>query len=419
MATPRFSIVIPTRQRHETLEFAIRTVLAQRFTNYEVIVSDNCSSPETQEVVSRIRDPRIRYFRTEMPVSMVDSWEFALGHVRGEYILVMGDDDGLMPYALFDIDKIIAMTQYEIIRWERIYYTWPSISLKCYANQLTIPLVSYSRRVSGRQVMLPIAHGKKIYTTLPMLYNSAINRTLIETLRNKTGRVFRSISPDIYSGFAFAYLSTNYLSIGKPMSINGGSAKSLGYSFGKGNERDSIVRDALELYKRSNLHFHYAFPWIMSLISASAEAFQQSKEALFPHDNSLKLDRKYVFKKMLKELQANNPDEIETSIDLIKRSLQNDKNIQRWINKWLSKNHVPIKPDINSKPKYQTGFNYHSITLDASEFGANDVLGASILADKIIGNMTFTLDVGRKDIGSRLNKLFQQLKRMRAILVYE
>src|SRR5262245_17171828 len=110
MSGPRFSIVVPTRQRHETLRHCLRTCLAQGFDDYEVVVCDNCSSPQTRQVVEEQATPRLRYLRMTEPLAMSANWERALSEVRGEYVLVLGDDDGLMPYALAELDGLLRQT---------------------------------------------------------------------------------------------------------------------------------------------------------------------------------------------------------------------------------------------------------------------------------------------------------------------
>ena len=45
---PFISIVIPSRDRHETLPFTLQTILQQNFDDYEIIVSDNNSSQQTK-----------------------------------------------------------------------------------------------------------------------------------------------------------------------------------------------------------------------------------------------------------------------------------------------------------------------------------------------------------------------------------
>src|SRR5262245_51577835 len=109
MTMPRFSIVIPTRNRENTLRHTLRTCLAQDFADFEIVVSDNDSPPAVREVVASFADSRIKYFRTPRLLAMSDSWEFALEHAAGEFVTVIGSDDGLLLHALTEIDRILRM----------------------------------------------------------------------------------------------------------------------------------------------------------------------------------------------------------------------------------------------------------------------------------------------------------------------
>ena len=137
---PFFIIVIPTRQRHETIPFAIKTVLQQSFSDYEIVIADNCSSHETYDIVCELDNQKIKYFRSDSPLSMSDNWENAVSRATGQYVIVFGDDDGLVDGSLLYLHKIIKETGIELIRWERVYYSWPNIEPNEFANYLAIPL---------------------------------------------------------------------------------------------------------------------------------------------------------------------------------------------------------------------------------------------------------------------------------------
>src|SRR5262245_20675383 len=107
MDAVRFSVVIPTRERAETLRHALRTCLNRKFDDYEVIVSDNDSAPPMRAVVDEVAGPKVRYVRTPDALAMSSNWDFALSHARGEFVVLIGDDDGLLPHALAELDKII------------------------------------------------------------------------------------------------------------------------------------------------------------------------------------------------------------------------------------------------------------------------------------------------------------------------
>src|ERR1700730_16260932 len=97
---PMISLIIPTRERAQTLVFTLASALNQDSQAFEVIVSDNVSKDETCAVVERCMDSRSRYIRTERRLSMCDNYEFALQQARGKYVIFIGDDDAVMPHAL-------------------------------------------------------------------------------------------------------------------------------------------------------------------------------------------------------------------------------------------------------------------------------------------------------------------------------
>ena len=94
---PMFSIVMPTRNRAALLRFALQSALDQTFTDYEIVVSNNFSSDDTEKVIREVGGERVRYVRTDRVLPMHDSWDFALTQARGEWILFLCDDDALYP----------------------------------------------------------------------------------------------------------------------------------------------------------------------------------------------------------------------------------------------------------------------------------------------------------------------------------
>ncbi|HLH78917.1 MAG TPA: glycosyltransferase family A protein [Chthonomonas sp.] len=57
------SVIIPTYNRNHYLKMAIQSALAQTYPHIEVIVSDNCSTQNVEEVVAAFNDPRVRFRR--------------------------------------------------------------------------------------------------------------------------------------------------------------------------------------------------------------------------------------------------------------------------------------------------------------------------------------------------------------------
>ena len=104
----KFSILLPTRNRLEYLRQAVETVRRQSFADWEVVVSDNDSEDDVAGFVGSLSDERVRYVRTERFVPVTDNWNNALAHASGEYVLMLGDDDGLVQGALAELDRTIA-----------------------------------------------------------------------------------------------------------------------------------------------------------------------------------------------------------------------------------------------------------------------------------------------------------------------
>src|SRR5262245_50524366 len=190
MSVPRFSVVVPTRERADTLRSCLRTCLEQDFDDYEVVVCDNASSPATRAAVGACASPRVRYVRAPEVLAMSASWELAVSHAAGEYVTVLGDDDGLLPHALRELDRLVARTGARAVRWDAALYLWPTVCLPGEANFLSLPLGRAVRTVDGPETIRAVASFQVPYHHLPMLYNAVVHRDVLAGLRARAGRVF-------------------------------------------------------------------------------------------------------------------------------------------------------------------------------------------------------------------------------------
>jgi glycosyltransferase involved in cell wall biosynthesis len=95
----KFSVLLPTRNGGLYLESCIRSILEQNYSDLELIISDNANTDQTAEIISRFSgDPRVKALRLDAPVSVTENWNNALRAASGDYVLVMGDDDYLLPH---------------------------------------------------------------------------------------------------------------------------------------------------------------------------------------------------------------------------------------------------------------------------------------------------------------------------------
>ena len=74
--------------------------LSQTYQNYEIVVSDNASSDETQAVLAEFDDHRLRVIRQDRNLGLAGNWNACLTEARGEYIALVPDDDRIAPWFL-------------------------------------------------------------------------------------------------------------------------------------------------------------------------------------------------------------------------------------------------------------------------------------------------------------------------------
>lgn len=259
--TKKFSIVIPARNSAYTLEHTIRTCLEQRFCGeYEVIVSDNSTGDNTEvyELCARVNDPRIVYIKTPRDLHLPKSFEYAYLHTKGEYVLALGSDDGLLPWTLEILDAVTSTYPNEkIIQWERGFYAWPGFN-GGQQHQFVIPSsyekgqlhLYYRERESYLNAILDNPQNMYI---LPMLYiNSCFKREYMYDLLQKTGRLWDGICQDIYMGVVTALINPRILNMRYPLTIAGMSSGSIGANANKGITKEKELKNVVARSQMDN-----------------------------------------------------------------------------------------------------------------------------------------------------------------------
>jgi glycosyltransferase involved in cell wall biosynthesis len=89
------SVGLPVRNGGETLRSALDSVLCQEHKNLEIIISDNCSTDNTQLIALEYqrRDSRIIYHRQSKFISVLENFRFVLDEARGKYFVWAAHDD--------------------------------------------------------------------------------------------------------------------------------------------------------------------------------------------------------------------------------------------------------------------------------------------------------------------------------------
>ena len=94
------SIIMPTYNCGRFFAESIRSVLAQTYTNWELIIVDDCSTDNTEDVVESFDDPRIHYLQNEQNEGAALTRNRALREAKGRYIAFLDSDDLWLPTKL-------------------------------------------------------------------------------------------------------------------------------------------------------------------------------------------------------------------------------------------------------------------------------------------------------------------------------
>jgi glycosyltransferase involved in cell wall biosynthesis len=97
---PFFTVVIPTYNRSAFLKEAIQSVLDQTFQDFEVIVVDDHSTDNTQEVVESFHDDRITYILNDRARGGAGTRNAGIFRARGQWVAFLDDDDVWLPQKL-------------------------------------------------------------------------------------------------------------------------------------------------------------------------------------------------------------------------------------------------------------------------------------------------------------------------------
>ena len=95
--TPLVSVGLPTYNRASSLRRAVDSVLAQDYSNLELIISDNASSDQTASFCEEYAtgDVRVRYVRQDVNRGAHNNFATVLDRAVGKYFMWLGDDDWL------------------------------------------------------------------------------------------------------------------------------------------------------------------------------------------------------------------------------------------------------------------------------------------------------------------------------------
>jgi glycosyltransferase involved in cell wall biosynthesis len=125
---PFFTVIIPTYRRPRMLEQAVESVLAQSFSDFELIVVDDDRDGSAREVMARFADPRLSYLVNDRGRGGAGTRNAGIFRARGRWVAFLDDDDVWLPeklaaqyrkIAVGDETLVLVYTRYAVYDFDR------------------------------------------------------------------------------------------------------------------------------------------------------------------------------------------------------------------------------------------------------------------------------------------------------------
>lgn len=118
-----FSIIIPNYNRGKVIKRAINSVLNQTFSDFELIIVDDCSTDNSLDVISSVEDKRLKFYKLEKNSGAATARNFGIKKSSGEFISFLDSDDFFEPEFLEISGKIISNSKPNVgFMWTGVRY---------------------------------------------------------------------------------------------------------------------------------------------------------------------------------------------------------------------------------------------------------------------------------------------------------
>lgn len=102
LINPLVSIVLPVYNGDVYLQSAIESILNQTFIDFELVIINDASTDNTDQIINNFKDKRIRYFINETNLKIIETLNKGINLSRGKYIARMDADDISFPNRIED-----------------------------------------------------------------------------------------------------------------------------------------------------------------------------------------------------------------------------------------------------------------------------------------------------------------------------
>ncbi len=282
--SPLLSIIVPTRNRGCYAAPAIKALLSIPSEDFELVVQDNSDTAELQKQLAwATDDARLRYVYNPVRCSQVDNFDDALGSARGEYVTMLGDDDGINPELLAAVRWARDQQLDALLASRPAQYWWPDIRFRYGGNLAagTLDLAEFTGKITRVDVehalRACLAAAGASLGNLPRTYYGVVKKSCLDQLQEETGR-YCFVSPDMSSAVGLAKYVQRMARIDYPLFLPGSSANS-GAGMGARKQHVGRLEDQPHLAARCIDNWSDVIPKFFSASTIWAEACVQTLRA--------------------------------------------------------------------------------------------------------------------------------------------
>lgn len=167
---PIFSIILPTYNRAHCIERAVKSVINQTISDWELIVVDNNSTDNTEEIVSSMRDSRILFLKVENNGVVAKSRNKGVILSSGDFVAFLDSDDWWVP------EKLETALRHLVAGRDLVYHDLFHVTSEASTRS------DEMRRIAGRDLSSPVfanllSNGNAIWNS-----SVVVRRTLLEKI---------------------------------------------------------------------------------------------------------------------------------------------------------------------------------------------------------------------------------------------
>lgn len=284
---PLISVVIPTKNRIQYIKSAITSILAINDQRIELVIQDNSDTDELKSWINdNIIDSRLKYNYYDTPLSFVGNFSEGVEASSGEYICIIGDDDGINPEI---IDAVSWLKQ------EKIDCLSTRISANFVWSDAEVPTTLFTNVTGGvlsisklsskiveanvENELIDFIEGGLINYldfNLPKIYHGIVKKECLNEIKKRTGTYFGGLSPDIFASISLACIAKRVFITDYPLTISGVCGVSASIVEGLLKKNSKKLEDAPHFKHRGHYNWSELIPrvycvetiWADSAISA-------------------------------------------------------------------------------------------------------------------------------------------------------